>query len=361
MDKFSSIRPERLGSGDHCGKRIVMASAASIVGQTIRRIVMGKRAAFAAALVISWGAASAQASDTATGEASAAPLLEQKAAAYIRLREDLAFADTTPLNAAKVTRQVHERIGSHEAADVSMGQIAYAALIAADTPAFAEALEKAGRKAKNRQKFLDELRANPGMIRGLNGANEAIAAIRDVAARDAKRIGGTGDRYIADAYELQQTGWARSKLPANGSARMKEAEAYAAKREWPAMTPVPAVLSKAGIRRPNLDTDMTWTTSWAANGAETPVALDSRRQMYLTKTLVLAARYALNDLNEGHMTAFGSDKTSKRCYNMASMNLNQCISATRTSFEEAFCLGTHALNDVSRCVGWVSGAGSPKG
>jgi hypothetical protein len=41
------------------------------------------------------------------------------------------------------------------------------------------------------------------------------------------------------------------------------------------------------------------------------------------------------------------------------MNLDQCIAATRTPFEEAFCLGQHALNEMSSCVGWPAGLEDP--
>ncbi|MEZ5929016.1 MAG: hypothetical protein R3C55_11145 [Parvularculaceae bacterium] len=38
---------------------------------------------------------------------------------------------------------------------------------------------------------------------------------------------------------------------------------------------------------------------------------------------------------------------------MATLTLRQCIAATRTPYEEAFCLGEHALIDTASCVGWV--------
>jgi hypothetical protein len=42
---------------------------------------------------------------------------------------------------------------------------------------------------------------------------------------------------------------------------------------------------------------------------------------------------------------------------MARLTLRQCIAATRAPYEEAFCIGEHALNDVSACLGWVASAG----
>lgn len=320
---------------------------------------MGRGIALFTAIIISLGTAMAE---DPVPEAAAVPLLEEKAAPFIHLREDLAYADETPLTAAKVTRDVHKRLNSHDPEAVAVGQIAFAALIAADTPAFAEAIERRANKPRNREQFLADLRANPAMVRELDGVDEAIMAIRAASLRDSARISQAGDRYIANAYKLQQTGWARSKLATNGPARLNEARAFSSARTWPMQKPLPAILSKAGNRRPNLAARPAWTPAWAeAPAGEAPIALDTARQIYLTKALVVAARYALDDLNEGHIDAFASDKTNTRCYKMAMLNFDQCIAATRTSYEEAFCIGTHGLNDVSRCVGWVSGGGSPQG
>ena len=317
--------------------------------------------ALVAVISLSLGTAVAEDNVPAASEQELVPVLEQHAADFVRLRGDLEYADVTPLDAAQVTRNVHNRLHAHTPEDVSMGQMAYAALIAADTPAFADAIERRASKPKKREQFLEDLRANPAMVRELDGVDDAIAAIRANAVSDATRIGRTGERYIADAYRLQEAGWARRKLPANGSARLGQAKAFETDREWPAQSPLPAIISEAGNRRPNLTATPAWSGAWSSQNGTAPVALDTSRQIYLTKVLVLAARYSLNDLNEGHMDAFATDKRNGRCYKMAKLNFAQCISASRTSYEEAFCIGTHGLNDVSRCVGWIAGAGSPQG
>ena len=65
-------------------------------------------------------------------------------------------------------------------------------------------------------------------------------------------------------------------------------------------------------------------------------------------------------LTKQRVDAYAKAKKSDRCFVNAKLNLDQCIAATRTPYEEAFCLGEHALNDVSRCVGWVANAGRVK-
>ncbi|MEM9232988.1 MAG: hypothetical protein AAGA69_01960 [Pseudomonadota bacterium] len=359
MVKFSSIQRGWVRSSSNYDTKTFRHWACTNSGRKSEDI-MGKGAALIAVLaMMSAGATAAETAGSST--TAATPLLEQTASRFVMMRADLDYADKASLSGAKVTRTVHEMLGSHDPEAISTGQMAFAALVAADTPAFAAAIEKRANKPKKREKFLADLRNNPAMVRELEGVDEAIAAIRSVSARDAARIGQAGERYIADAYRLQETGWARSKLPANGTQRVNKAKAFASSRQWPAIAPLPAVISESGNRRPNLVADANWSSDWSTIAARRPIDLDTKRQIYLTKTLVLAARYSLNDLNEGHLSAFGSDKESKRCYNYAQMNLAQCVSASRTAVEEAFCLGTHGLNDISRCVGWVAGGGTPKG
>jgi hypothetical protein len=242
-----------------------------------------------------------------------------------------------------------------------MGQayVAYAAMVAADTPGFADAIEKRTNNPRKREAFLEELRNNPAMVRDLGGANEAIAAILDMTARDATRMSMMGDRFIADAYRLQQAGWAKAKLPTNGMGRVNSAKAWAAARDRSARAPLPEATTEAGNRDPELAADASWSPTWADSAGST--AIDPDAQAFMSRALVLAARYMTNDLNAGHLDTFGKSVPTRRCFISAKLNLDQCIAATRTSYEEAFCIGTHGLQDISRCTGWPSNAGSPKG
>ena len=285
----------------------------------------------------------------------AGAMLEEKAAAYVYLRSDIAAVEGTTMKSAKAMREAHNRLGSFEAKDMGAAWVAYAALVAADTPAFAEAIEKKTNKKKARETFLQSLRDNPASVRDLDGANAAIDAIRAVAARDATRINALGDRFIADAYRLQNDGWAKSKIAQSGSQRLNATKAYAAGRTFPPSARSVHIRTKAGNVRPNLLADPVWTPEWSPTS--TPPSEAERTGVLMTRVLVLAARYATGDLQPGHLDAYAKSKASSRCFVNARLNLDQCIAASRTPYEEAFCLGEHALNDVSYCVGWVANAG----
>ena len=72
---------------------------------------------------------------------------------------------------------------------------------------------------------------------------------------------------------------------------------------------------------------------------------------------MLAARYAVGDVTEPIVEGYAKSENIRRCLFTAELNLDQCISATRSSTEEVFCLGKHGLSEVSGCVGWISNTG----
>ena len=285
----------------------------------------------------------------------AGAMLEERASTYVNLRGDIAHVEGTAMKSAKAMREAHNRLGSFEPKDMAGAWVAYAALVAADTEGFAEAIEAKTRKKKQREAFLQSLRDNPASVRDLDGANAAIDAIRAVAARDATRIHALGDRFIADAYRLQNDGWAKSKIAQSGSQRLNATKAYAAGRTFPPTARTVHIRTKAGNVRPNLLADPAWTPEWSPTS--TPPSEAERTGALMTRALVLAARYTTGDLQPGHLDAYAKSKASNRCFVNARLNLDQCIAASRTPYEEAFCLGEHALNDVSYCVGWVANAG----
>ncbi|MCI5044383.1 MAG: hypothetical protein MRY72_06765 [Aquisalinus sp.] len=280
--------------------------------------------------------------------------LEARAAKYIEFRNDVQIVDATPIDNAGVTRDAHNRLGSHTAEDLSSGFIAYAALVAADTPAFVESIQ--ARVAQDREGFLAELRSTPGSVWNLSGAYAAEDAIKMMAAQDATYVEGLGQRYISEAYAMQNKGWAKRALSTDGPSRLYEAENYSYSRSRMA-TPVLPATTANGVRTPGLNSyDRMWAANWGTSNA-TPLTNDRARPI-ITRALVLAARYSVGDLTDSIVNGYAKSENTRRCYYSAKLNLDQCISATRTSTEEVFCIGKHGLGEVSSCVGWIANAGA---
>ncbi len=321
--------------------------------------MIGRATAVAAALMAAaWAPTAATASSTnKTETGSTSDILESVAAPYVYLRSDVASIEASPVTTAARMREIHHLLASHDPEAMATSFVAYAALVAADTPAFAEGIEKAlGRRQRNRDDFLRQLATDPMSVQNMQGGNEAIAAIMMMSAADATRIGALGNRFIDNAYSMQGQAWARGRLKTDGMSRVRGASEYAQQRTWPITGSTSAIMSKGGTYRPNLVADELWTMAWSPE-MEPPNPNSSAGAM-LTRALILAARYATDSLTEADIDAYAKSRPTQRCFVSAKLNFDQCIAATRTPYEEAFCIGTHGLNDVSRCVGWPAGAGA---
>lgn len=288
--------------------------------------------------------------------------LEQRAANYVRFREDIAAIEATPFDSAKTTREAHKRLSAHTSKDLSSGWVAYAALVAADTPAFADALKKEVNSSKRDRSglkgadaFLARLSADPTYARKLKGADEAVDKVLAMTAHDAARITALGEAFKTQAYAMQNTNWGKSRIAAS-SARLSEAAAFAKQRGAVAAPMLPVSTTK-GVTAPSLTSaDGAWAPDWGSQAAPMAANAEPNAQVIMDRVLNLAARYAVGGVNEKIVDVYAKNDRADQCLSMASLTLNQCIAATRTPYEEAFCLGEHALNDVSGCLGWVAGA-----
>lgn len=287
--------------------------------------------------------------------------LERAAAQYISFREDVAALEALPFNNADVTREAHKRLAAHDATDLASGWVAYAALVVADQPGFAEALEKEIRKKPNRRKgelggvdgLLSSAAQDPAYLRNLPGASEAVNAIIAMALQDGARITELGEAFKSQAYAMQKTSWGKQKIPPSQK-RLDEAATYGQAR-GEAAAPVFASTSENGVTAPALASARgQWAANWGSTTAAA-TATEPNAEVVIDRILALAARYSTGTLNPKLVEAYARNDKAQRCLSMAKLTLDQCIAATRAPYEEAFCLGEHGLKDVATCNSWVAG------
>ena len=288
--------------------------------------------------------------------------LEDRAASYVQFREDVATIESTPMKSAEATRDAHKRLAAHDPSNLSSGWVAYAALVAAQTPEFSAALKEQvksskrfkGTKQRGRNGFFATLSQDPSYPRKLKGASAAIDRVLAMTASDTSRVTALGEEFKSQAYSMQKTNWGKKRI-ANGSKRVNEASQFAAARPQ-ASSPGIETKTNKGVTTPTLASgkDM-WSPDWGAEGASFQVT-EKNAQVIIDRVLNLAARYSLGGMNEKVVEVYSKNNKSQQCLSMAKLTLAQCIAASRTPYEEAFCLGEHGLGDMGTCVGWVAGA-----
>ena len=290
--------------------------------------------------------------------------LERQASHYISYREDVAAIEAMPFNNPEVTREAHRRLAGHDTDELSAGWVAYAALVAADQPAFAEALEKELDKKANRRKgelggvdgLMSAISQDAGFLRSLPGADAAVNAVLAMTVQDSARITELGEAFKTQAYAMQKTSWGKQKISPSQS-RIDEAANFGRTRAEPAAPGLDHDTSN-GVLAPALASAREeWAADWGA-GADTGRVTEKNAEIVIDRILYLAARYSTDSLNSKIVEVYAQNTKSQRCLSMAKLTLDQCIAATRAPYEEAFCLGEHGLIDVATCTGWVAGAGA---
>lgn len=278
--------------------------------------------------------------------------LERRAASYVQFRADVDLLNATVIDSPQATRDAHNRLASHAPDLLSSGWVAYAALLAADNPTFAQSVQAEMVKAGGRSGFLNSLRQNPSMVLNFEGSSAAIDDVLKVTAMDAYKVKALSDFYISEAYRLQKVSWAKKKI-SPGMTRVDSAKDYSYSRPGLATPLLPASMTY-GVVQPGLkNADTVWAPSWAGSGDYAKRSDDATPIM--ARVLVLAARYSVGDVSEGSVKEFAKNNKANKCLVNAKLNLDQCVAATRTPYEEMFCLGTHGLKDVSNCMGYVAG------
>ncbi len=290
------------------------------------------------------------------------PALERQAAHYVRFREDVAAVEATPFDSPETTREAHRRLSAHVAEDLAGGWVAYAALVAADTPSFKTAIESEVEAKKRRRRrgelqgrdaFLAKISQDPKYVRSLDGAKDAMDRVLAVTVQDASRFTALGEAFKSQAYAMQKTAWGKKNIGAS-AARLTDAESFARSRPQPT-PPAMARDTKSGVVAPSLASlDGQWSPNWGVGGGVGSMS-ERNADVIMDRVLNLAARYATDSLNRKYVSVYARNDRSTQCLSMATLTLKQCIAATRTPYEEAFCLGEHALNDISTCLGWVAG------
>ena len=288
--------------------------------------------------------------------------LERKAAHYIEFRKDVAAIEGTPFDNAAATREAHRRLSAHDSEELTAGWVAYAALVAADTPAFAESLKQEMKKRKKRGQLggvdglISNLAQDQKFARKLDGADEAVNAVLAMTLADGARITKLGEAFKSQAYAMQKTKWGKQRI-APSQQRLNEADQYSRARAEPTM-PAFARAEDGGVIAPSLaSATENWDAAWGQSAGAGRMT-EANAEIVMDRVLNLAARYSANKLNTKIVDVYAKNTKSERCLSMAKLTLNQCIAATRTPYEEAFCLGEHGLKDIATCTGWVAGAGS---
>jgi hypothetical protein len=316
------------------------------------------------------GVANAQTAAPADAGAATSGDLQTAVTAYAAFQSDVSELRSTTMRDASTLETALDRVGRHNRDELTRGWIAYGANTAAQSPAFMQGVRDAA-AYYGRDAVIWAVTVDPSYARGLRGGQEATRLMLDSANADSARIINVADRYQEMAYSLQRQRWANAVAPGQ-AARVQRIRTLG--REGapdnavpndvaPRLSVTPLSLSPSsdpsayGGRR---FWDAVRGGDQVVEVASTPVSAQWRvnvtRGEALDRMSAVAALQALDavDANQSAVSRLIADPRSRDCFEMAQLQLYQCMSAARFRYENAFCLGQHGLRDIGTCIGAVA-------
>lgn len=231
---------------------------------------------------------------------------------------------------------------AYDPGQISRGLIAYASIVALQSPAFVSGVNQYGINPTGRQKMIADIIADPRVASYMPGAEEAAGLIIAALNTEIDALSAAANSVENDAYAAQADGrrsWAIAHIN-DRAARLASAKELSGQT-----MPAPAAESARLFAAAN-------------NGAGLSGAGGRRRDErpyppVVTNALALAALAALGAAGEdarANTAALQSEGISRTCLNESKLNLYQCLAASRPSYEDMFCLGRHIVRDLATCT-----------
>lgn len=322
------------------------------------------------AAVALMGVASAQTAAPAADATAQSADLRAAVSAYASYQNDVSELRSSDIHTNDDLEHALDRVGQHNRDALTRGWVAYGAQIATQSQPYVQGVRDAA-AYYGRDAVIWAVTVDPSYARGLRGGADATRMLLDSANADSARIINVADRYQELAYSLQRQRWASGVAPAQ-AARVTRIRTLGAPG-----APVAAIPDTMSPRLTVAPLSLSPSTDPTVYGgrrfwdalrggpdvqavSSTPVTYqwhpNVTRAEVLDRMAAVAALEALDavDANQSAVGRLIADPRSRDCFEMAQLQLYQCMSAAHFRYENAFCLGQHGLRDMGTCIGAVA-------
>ena len=235
-----------------------------------------------------------------------------------------------------------QRGASYQAGQVSRGLIAYASILALQSPEFVAGLRTYAADPASRQEIINAIMTDPGYAAALPGADAAAGLITTTLGRDTAMLTAIAEAVEGDAYTIQERNdprrrWAITPIP-NREIRLERAKTLSNGAMLPSAEES-ARLFAAAHSGSGLG-----VSGGKATAPYTPV---------VARALSIAALAALGAAGEDQKSNTDiliNDPGNQFCFDLSKLNLFQCLAASRPSYEDMFCIGRHIVRDLATCA-----------
>lgn len=295
--------------------------------------------------------------------------LARAAALYATYQGEVTDVKTNGFTSARDIENSLNNLGGHNPEQLTQGWMAYSALVAAQNPEFrAAVLDIEG--YYGRDMMMTGMQNDVRYARTLSGGNSAVNQALTAVNADSRRLIGAAAFVKEQAYSLQGAGWAKGRV---GNSQVKATTLFTSTQSG-----IPARGSLVtAMHSPEIKTvfeqagrsgaPSVWdNVSSAASSIRVPSVVASLGQSQriargkepIADRITTLAAYRIMNADPSvasSMRLAMSERETQGCLNMANLNLQQCVAAAHQHYEVPFCIGEHALSDIGKCIGKVSG------
>lgn len=292
--------------------------------------------------------------------------LVRKAASYVQYHQDMTAIQFMDITGLSQLNAALDKAARHNVKDVGEGALAYAALIAVQTPEFVDEIRKVadayGAEAVIRGVSIDTRYAST-----LKGADLATAAIVQAFGEDTMTLRSAGGSFRNVSNVIQKDNWAKARENSRERANRLEALAFSPRStssEVLVALAAPGVMHsgrvtddaealKAAFREALQPSNLNMVRRVSYSSSMLPTRVNPTRANFVQQALTIAALDvvgALDSSNESIYAALYRDGNLNFCMDMARKKMNMCVSAARERWEDPFCVGQHAMTDIADCL-----------
>lgn len=302
-------------------------------------------------------------------ERVAAPLVLE-ASGYAAFQDDVANLEASPFTSTDEIDSALDMVASHDPEELARAWMAYAALIAAQSPSFVDSVRQTA-DYYGRDSVVAGLRNDPAYAGQLNGADLARQEVLSSISNDVSRLREVGAEVKQQAYTLQANDWA-SALSGDADTRIARLDAIslqprsAASQDLLVSLATPGAVGSSRADQISEAQKNFWAAfrfgpgvAHAATPGELPVVALNANPQYqnvLDQVITLAAFEALNAANAGDeasLTPMLNEGSTQACMVMARSIFRQCVAASHFRYEDPFCIAEHGVTDVGDCFSKV--------
>jgi hypothetical protein len=226
---------------------------------------------------------------------------------------------------------------TYQSSQLQQGQAAYGAVVALQDPTFVATLREFAKDAQQRSDIAVKLMNDPSYAASFKGADSAAGLVIATFSDQAKRVIDTGSKIHQAAYDVQHQSWSKADV-IDRPGRLALAKALSAD---------PQKAIEVDTIRLSQNATGAQAMGMAAPSAPPPYT------NVVNRSLALAAMAALGEGGEEYSTqliALLADPAEGQCLHLAKLDLYQCLSVAKPSYEDVFCMGQHAVGETGQCL-----------